>query len=74
VETTLTLLLHAVHEGWLTLERLVDALCEQPARLYSFYPRKGTLLPGADADITLVALDRRYWGTHAGAHRRAEAE
>lgn len=54
VETTLTLMLHAVHRGWVTLERVVDALCEQPSRLYGFYPQKGTLVPGADADITLV--------------------
>jgi dihydroorotase (multifunctional complex type) len=53
-ETTLTLMLHAVHRGWATLERVVDALCERPARLYGFYPRKGSLSPGADADITLV--------------------
>jgi dihydroorotase-like cyclic amidohydrolase len=43
-----------VHRGWATLERVVDALCERPARLYGFYPRKGSLSPGADADITLV--------------------
>ncbi len=54
VETTLTLMLHAVHHGWVTLERAVEVLCERPARLYGFYPRKGSLLPGADADVTLV--------------------
>ena len=54
VETTLTLMLHAAHQGWVTLERVVEVLCETPARLYGYFPRKGTLLPGADADITLV--------------------
>ena len=58
VETTLTLLLHAAHHGWVSLERVVDALCERPARLYGFYPRKGSLLPGADADVTLVDPER----------------
>jgi dihydroorotase len=58
VETTLTLMLHAAHQGWVTLERVVDVLCERPARLYGFYPRKGNLLPGADADITLVDPSR----------------
>jgi dihydroorotase-like cyclic amidohydrolase len=43
----------------MTLERVVDVLCERPARLYGLYPRKGALLPGADADITLVDLTRR---------------
>ncbi|HLJ60397.1 MAG TPA: dihydroorotase family protein [bacterium] len=59
VETTLTMLLHAVSEGKITLERLVDVLCAQPARLYGLYPRKGTLEPGADADVTLVDPARR---------------
>ena len=54
VETTLAMLLHAAHHGWITLERVVAVACEQPARLYGFYPRKGTLAPGADADVTLV--------------------
>jgi dihydroorotase-like cyclic amidohydrolase len=54
VETTLTLMLHAAHQGWVTLERVVEVLCDVPARLYGYFPRKGTPLPGADADIVLV--------------------
>jgi dihydroorotase (multifunctional complex type) len=59
VETTLTLMLTAAANGRVALERVVDVLCEQPARLYGFYPRKGTLAPGADADITLIDPARR---------------
>ena len=59
VETTLSLMLTAAAAGRVTLERVVDVLCEQPARLYGFYPRKGTLAPGADADITLIDPGRR---------------
>jgi dihydroorotase (multifunctional complex type) len=58
VETTLTMLLHAAHHGWITLERVVAVVCEQPARLYGLYPRKGVLVPGADADVTLVDAAR----------------
>jgi dihydroorotase-like cyclic amidohydrolase len=54
----LTLMLHAAHQGWVTLERVVEVLCEMPARLYGYFPQKGTLLPGADADIVLVDPDR----------------
>jgi allantoinase len=39
--------------GELTLERSVDLLSERPARLFDLYPRKGCLLPGADADLVL---------------------
>jgi dihydroorotase-like cyclic amidohydrolase len=50
----LTLMLDAAHQGWVTLERVIETLCEIPARLYGYFPRKGVLLPGADADIVLV--------------------
>jgi dihydroorotase-like cyclic amidohydrolase len=42
-----------------SLERVVQALCETPARLYGLYPRKGCLLPGSDADILLVDMNLR---------------
>jgi dihydroorotase (multifunctional complex type) len=54
VETTLALMLHAAHEGQITYERVVEAFCEEPARLLGLYPRKGALLPGSDADVALV--------------------
>ncbi|MDR5694562.1 MAG: dihydroorotase family protein [Armatimonadota bacterium] len=54
VETTLSLMLNGVAEGYLSLPRLVEAVCEMPARVYGLYPKKGTLQPGADADIVLV--------------------
>jgi dihydroorotase len=56
VETTLSLLLNAVVEGRLALERVVDLVAETPARLYGLYPRKGCLEVGADADFVLVDL------------------
>jgi len=58
VETTLTMMLHATHRRWITIEHVVDVLCERPARLYGFYPRKGALAPGADADVVLVDPER----------------
>ncbi len=78
VETTLPLMLHAVHQGWLTLPRLVEAVAEVPARLYGLYPRKGTLQVGADADMVLVdptsrrelrdeeVVSRAGWTPYAG--------
>jgi dihydroorotase-like cyclic amidohydrolase len=54
VETTLPLMLTGVAEGRLTLERLVAARSEAPARAYGLWPRKGHLGIGADADFVLV--------------------
>lgn len=54
VETTLPLLLDAVAGGRLSLERLVELVATTPAKLYGFFPRKGLLMPGADADMVVV--------------------
>jgi dihydroorotase-like cyclic amidohydrolase len=58
VETTLTMMLEGVNAGRLSLERLVEATSETPARLHGLFPRKGTLRVGADADLVLVDLTR----------------
>lgn len=60
VETTLTLMLNAAAQGRLSLQRLVQVLCEVPARVYGLYPQKGTLLPGSDADFVLVDPQREH--------------
>ncbi len=59
IETTVRLMLNGVNQGKVSLGRVVQALCEAPARLYGLYPRKGCLLPGADADILLVDMAAR---------------
>lgn len=60
VETLLPLLLECVAKGKLSLERLVQLSSENPARIYSLYPRKGSLEIGADADLVLVDLQAAY--------------
>ena len=57
IETTVRLMLNGVNQGKVSLERVVHALSETPARLYGLYPRKGSLQPGADADILLVDMN-----------------
>jgi dihydropyrimidinase len=37
----------------LPVERLIDAACTQPARIFGLYPRKGIVAPGSDADIVV---------------------
>jgi allantoinase len=51
------LLTEGVHRRGLTLPALVRMTSANPARLFGLYPRKGSLLPGADADFAIVDLD-----------------
>ena len=54
VEQMLCVAYHeGVNAGRLTLPRLVQTMCENPAKIFGLYPRKGSLDPGADADIVL---------------------
>ena len=57
VETNLQMMLTGVAEGRVSLERLVAARSETPAKAYRLFPRKGHLGVGADADLVLVDLD-----------------
>ncbi len=52
-ETMLRLVYDGVARGVLSLERMVRAVAENPARIFGLYPRKGTLAPGSDADLVL---------------------
>lgn len=57
VQTLLPLMLQAVHEERLTLERLVELTSENPARIWGMH-NKGQLQEGYDADLVLVDLER----------------
>ncbi|KDN81143.1 dihydropyrimidinase [Kitasatospora cheerisanensis] len=53
VENRMDLLHQAVVDGHLTRRRWIDIACAAPARMFGLYPRKGTLAPGADADVVI---------------------
>ena len=44
---------HGVNKGRITLPRLVQVFCENPAKIFGLYPRKGCLQPGSDADLVI---------------------
>ena len=43
-----------VAKGRISKEKMCELLCENPARLYGMYPKKGTLSVGSDADIVIL--------------------
>ena len=44
---------HGVAAGRITAGDMCRVLCENPAKLYGCWPRKGVIAPGADADIVV---------------------
>ena len=49
-----------VNAGHIGLVRLVQVLCENPARIFGLYPRKGTLAVGGDADLVVYDPSRPF--------------
>lgn len=60
IETSLPLMLNAVNEGKIGLERLVEVFSANPAAINSLYPLKGGLNIGADADVVIVDMDKPF--------------
>jgi dihydropyrimidinase len=42
-----------VNTGRISVVRLVQVLCENPARIFGLYPKKGTIGVGSDADLVV---------------------
>ena len=61
VEERLILLYsEGVRKGRITLPQLVKYACTNPARVAGLYPRKGTLEPGADADLVMLDPEKEW--------------
>jgi dihydropyrimidinase len=49
-----------VNAGRMTIRQVAEMGSLNTARLFNLYPRKGTLLPGSDADFVIVDLEREW--------------
>jgi allantoinase len=58
VEALLPTMLNGVSEGRLSLQKVTELMSENVAKLYGIYPRKGVIRVGADADLTLVDMEK----------------
>jgi dihydropyrimidinase len=61
-----------VREGRITLNRMVELLATNPAKLFGLYPRKGTLAVGSDADIVVFDPEKRVTITAANQHSKVD--
>ena len=42
-----------INKGRTTLQKLVRLMCENPAKIFGLFPRKGIIASGSDADIVI---------------------
>ncbi len=51
---------HGVNSGRITLTRLAQLMASNPAKLFGLYPQKGSIQVGAEADLVLLDIHRRW--------------
>jgi dihydropyrimidinase len=61
-----------VREGRISLNRMVELLATNPAKLFGLYPRKGTIAVGSDADIVVFDPEKRVTITAADQHSKTD--
>src|SRR5918997_4180571 len=69
--------LHMIHhfgvrDGRITLNRMVELLCTNPAKLFGLYPRKGTVAVGCDADLVVFDPEKRHTITAANQESKTD--
>jgi len=69
--------LQMIHEfgvrgGRITLNRMVELLATNPAKLFGLYPRKGTIAVGSDADIVVFDPERKYTISASTHHSKSD--
>ena len=52
------LLTEGVLKGRITLEKVAELTALNPAKLFGYYPQKGSIAVGSDADLVVVDLER----------------
>ncbi|UCC92166.1 MAG: amidohydrolase family protein [Candidatus Aenigmatarchaeota archaeon] len=58
VETRVPLMLDALNKGKITLKRLVETMCENPAKIFKI-KNKGFIKEGGDGDLTIIDMKLR---------------
>lgn len=58
VDLRLPLIITEAKRGRISLDRAVELLCVNPAKLFNIFPQKGTISAGSDGDLTIIDLNK----------------
>lgn len=58
-EKTAIMLTKGVLEGKITLRHFIKLCSENPARIFGWYPQKGTIQVGSDGDVIIIDMKKR---------------
>lgn len=47
-----------VMKNRISVQKFVEVMCTNPAKIFGMYPQKGALIPGADADILIIDSEK----------------
>ncbi|HEY51669.1 MAG TPA: amidohydrolase family protein [Dehalococcoidia bacterium] len=73
VETMLPVVYHdGVNGGRITLSRLVQTMCENPAKIFGLYPKKGVIQKDSDADLVIFDPNMPFTISAEGMHSNAD--
>ncbi len=74
IDLRLPLLATEAKKGRLSLEKVVELCCVNPAKLFHIFPQKGTLSVGSDGDVVVMDMNADYiWNHEMGqAHSPAQ--
>jgi dihydropyrimidinase len=63
---------YGVNSGYITPNQFVAYTSTNPAKIFGLYPRKGALVPGADADIVIWDPEKQVKYGVAHSHQRTD--
>jgi dihydropyrimidinase len=73
VELRLPVTFHlGVQQGRMSVNRFVEVVATEPARIMGLYPQKGTIAVGSDADIVVLDPNRTWTVHHEDLHMSAD--
>ncbi len=67
-ERMILLYSEGVEKKKISLNKLVEIACTNPAKIYGLYPKKGVLQPGSDGDLIILDPQKEHVLTHDDMH------